>query len=81
MLSSVVPFSVASDIDSDRPVVFRKDTFKSWMQINIYLGCDYTIPVCGDAISIRPAGRDFTLQLHGEISSWLGETIFYLPFV
>ena len=51
------------------------------MQINIYLGCDYMTPVCRDAISIRPAGRDFTLQLHGEISSWLGETVFYLAFV
>ena len=51
------------------------------MQMNIYLGCDYMTPVCRDAISIRPAGRDFTLQLHGEISSWLGETVFYPAFV
>ena len=31
------------------------------------LGGDYMIPFCQDEISTRPAGKDFTLRLHGEI--------------
>ena len=32
------------------------------------LGGDYIIPFRWDEISTRPAGTDFTLRLHGEIS-------------
>ena len=45
----------------------------NYLNINVYikraseLGGDYMILVCRDQISIRPAGSDFTLRLHGGI--------------
>ena len=41
--------------------------FVSVFSYNYYLDNDYMIPVCRNEILTRPAGTDFTLQLHGEV--------------